>query len=214
MQRIACRSCDLLQRIPALPAGGKARCVRCGQTLAIRPADPLDAPLALALAAAVALGIAYVTPLMSLTAEGRDATTTLPGGALAMWHAGNGLTALVVGFCAVVAPALYVGLLLVVLVAVRTPPAPPWVGDLMRIVDQLRPWSMNEVLMLGILVALTKIAQLATVVAGPGLYALLAVVLLLPAIMSTFDPREVWNRIRWADGTLPAAANATPDARP
>ncbi len=208
MQRIACRSCDLLQRIPALPAGGKARCGRCGQTLAIRPADPLDAPLALALAAAIALGIAYAMPLMSLTAEGRDATTTLPGGVVAMWHAGNGLTALVVGFCAVVAPALYVGLLLVVLVAVRRPPAPPWVGDLMRIVDQLRPWSMNEVLMLGILVALTKIAQLATVVAGPGLYAVLAVVLLLPAIMSTFDPRTVWDRIRWADGTLPAAAGA------
>ena len=71
----------------------------------------------------------------------------------------------------------------------------------MRWVDRLRPWSMNEVLMLGILVALTKIAQLASVFAGPGLYAMLAVVLLLPAIMSTFDAREVWQRVAWADGT-------------
>ena len=199
MQRVVCRCCDLLQRLPPLPAGGKARCVRCGQTLAVQPADPLDAPLALTIAAAIALAIAYLSPLMSLTVAGREATTTLPGGALAMWHAGNPLTALVVAFCAVVAPACYVALLLVVLLAVRRPPAPAWVGDAMRMIDRLRPWSMNEVLMLGILVALTKIAQLASVFPGPGLYAMLAVVLLLPAIMSTFDAREVWNRVAWAD---------------
>jgi len=202
VHRVACRSCDLLQRLPPLSAGGKARCLRCGETLAVQPADPLDAPLALAIAAAIALAIAYTTPLMSLTVAGREATTTLPGGALAMWHAGNQATALVVGFCAVVAPACYVALLLVVLVAVRRPPAPAWVGTAMRWVDRLRPWSMNEVLMLGILVALTKIAQLASVFAGPGLYAMLAVVLLLPAIMSTFDAREVWKRVAWADGTV------------
>jgi paraquat-inducible protein A len=199
VQRAVCRSCDLLQRIPPLAAGGKARCVRCAQTLAVRPADPLDAPLALTIAAAIALAIAYLSPLMSLTVAGREATTTLPGGALAMWHAGNPLTALVVAFCAVVAPACYVALLLVVLLAVRRPPAPAWVGDAMRMADRLRPWSMNEVLMLGILVALTKIAQLASVFPGPGLYAMLAVVLLLPAIMSTFDAREVWSRVAWAD---------------
>jgi paraquat-inducible protein A len=206
VQRIVCRCCDLLQRLPPLPAGGKARCVRCGQTLAVQPADPLDAPLALAIAAAVALAIAYTTPLMRLSVAGREATTTLPGGALAMWHAGNPVTAVVVAFCAVVAPACYVALLLVVLVAVRRPPAPAWVGGAMRWVDRLRPWSMNEVLMLGILVALTKIAQLASVFAGPGLYAMLAVVLLLPAIMSTFDAREVWKRVAWADGTPAAPA--------
>lgn len=210
MQRVVCRCCDLLQRLPPLPAGGKARCVRCGQTLALRPADPLDAPLALAIAAAIALAVAYTTPLMSLSVAGREATTTLPGGALAMWNAGNPVTAVVVGFCAVVAPACYVALLLVVLVAVRRPPAPAWVGDAMRWVDRLRPWSMNEVLMLGILVALTKIAQLASVFAGPGLYAMLAVVLLLPAIMSTFDASEVWRRVAWADGTPAAVAAGEP----
>jgi hypothetical protein len=31
------------------------------------------------------------------------------------------------------------------------------------------------------------------------LYAVGALVLLLPAIVSTFDAREVWRRIAWAD---------------
>ena len=47
---------------------------------------------------------------------------------------------------------------------------------------------MNEVMMLGILVALIKIAELATVNAGIGMYAVGAIVLLFPAIMVTFDP--------------------------
>lgn len=189
--------------------GGKARCPRCNQLLAVRPEDPLDRPLALALTAAVALVIANFSPLMTLAAEGREATTTLAGGAYQMWVQGSEVTAVVVGLCAVAAPALYVAFLLVVLLMVRRPPAPPWVGVLMRWVDRLRPWSMNEVLLLGMLVALSKIAQLATVIPGVGMYAIGALVLLLPATMSTFDPREVWRRIAWAaPGRAPGSGGA------
>ena len=198
VESVACRGCDLLQRIPVLAPGGKARCVRCNQLLAMAPADPLDRPLALALAAAILLVIANVTPLMSLNAEGREATTTLPGGAIRMWQQGSEITAVIVGFCAVVAPACFITLLLTILLLVRRPPAPHWVGMLLRWADRLRPWSMNEVLLLGMLVALTKIAQLATVIPGPAMFAIGALVLLLPAIMSSFDVRAVWRRIAWA----------------
>ncbi len=197
MEPVACRGCDLLQRIPPLPPGGKARCARCNQLLASQPADPLDRPLALALAAAIALVVANLSPLMGLSAAGREATTTLFGGAISMWSQGSEFTAVVVAFCAVIAPACYIALLLTVLVMVRRPPAPRWVGSLLRWADHLRPWSMNEVMFLGMLVALTKIAQLATVMPGLGMYAVGALVLLLPAMMSTFDSREVWRRITW-----------------
>jgi paraquat-inducible protein A len=194
---VACRGCDLLQRIPALAPGGKARCVRCGQLLATRPKDPLDRSLALAIACAIVIVIANVAPLMSLSAAGRTATTTLAGGAWQMWQQGSEITAVIVAFCAIVAPALYVAFLLAVLVAIRRAPAPAWTGILMRWADRLRPWSMNEVLLLGVLVALTKIAQLATVIPGVGMYAVGALVLLLPWLASTFDSGAVWRRIEW-----------------
>jgi len=198
---VACRGCDLLQRIPALQPGGKARCGRCGQVLALRPADPLDRPLAIALTAAIALVIANFAPLMSLAAAGRTASTTLAGGAIEMWKQGSEVTAIVVGFCAVLAPAAYVTAILAVLIAIRRPPAPAWAGALLRWADRLRPWSMNEVLLLGILVALTKIAELATVVPGEAMYAVGALVFLLPWLASTFDTREAWRRITWIAGS-------------
>ena len=67
----------------------------------------------------------------------------------------------------------------------------------------MRPWSMTEVMMLGILVALVKIAQLATVEPDIGTYAMGIFILLLSTILVTFDPGEVWKRVEWADGTIP-----------
>ena len=141
---------------------------------------------------------------MSLSAAGRTATTTLAGGAYEMWLQGSEVTAVIVAFCAVVAPALYVALH--ARGAARgAAPARAGMGRRrsMRWVDRLRPWSMNEVLLLGILVALTKIAELATVIPGAAMFAVGALVLLLPWLASTFDPREVWRRIAWVSREAP-----------
>jgi paraquat-inducible protein A len=196
---VACSECDLLQRLPQLLPGSKARCPRCGNTIATRPMDPLDRPLALTIAAAIAFVVAHTTPLMGLSAVGRRASTTIAGGAVEMWQQGERITAVIVAFCAGIAPGGYILFMLTVLLAVRRPPAPPWVGEMLRWGRSMEPWSMNEVMILGILVALIKIGELATVEPGIGMYALGALVVLFVAIMFTADPREAWKRIEWAD---------------
>ncbi|HEY7163173.1 MAG TPA: paraquat-inducible protein A [Candidatus Binatia bacterium] len=204
METVACPDCDLLQRIPDLPVGGKARCSRCACNLAIRLAEPIDLPLALTITAAIVFIIANTSPLMSLSAVGRFASTTIIGGAYDMWFLGEAITAVIVAFCAVIAPAAYIIFMLTVLIGARRPPAPRWVGEMLRGAEFMSNWSMNEVMLLGILVALIKIAELANVEAGIGMYAVGALVLLFPAIMATFDPDEIWQRVRWADGSLPS----------
>ena len=203
METIACPDCDLLQRLPELPPGGKARCPRCGHTVATRTNRFARPPLALTLTAAIVFIVANTSPLMGLSAVGRQASTTIVGGAYEMWLQGQDVTAMIVAFCAVIAPAGYILFMLTVLLAVRRPPAPHWVGELLRWARLMQPWSMNEVMMLGILVALIKIAELATVEPGIGMYAVGALMVLFPAIMVTFDPGEVWQRVEWADGEAP-----------
>jgi paraquat-inducible protein A len=198
-ETVACPDCDLLQRIPPLNPGDRARCTRCGHILATAPRDPLDLPLALTFTAAIFLIIANTIPLMGLSVLGLTASTTILGGALEMWQTGEPITATIVAFCAVIAPGLYTLFLLSVLIAARRPPAPHWVGEMLRWALSMQPWSMIEVMMLGILVALIKIAELATVDPGIGMYAVGALVVLFPAIMVSFDPREVWKRVQWDD---------------
>lgn len=207
-ETVACPDCDLLQRIPELASGAKARCARCGHILASQSADPLDRPLALTLAAAIVFIVANTASLMDLSAVGRYASTTIPGGAYEMWLQGQQITAVIVAFCAVIAPGAYILFMLTVLLAVRRPPAPHWVGELLRRGNSMRPWSMSEVMLLGILVALIKIAELATVDVGIGMYAVGGLIALLAAIAITFDPREIWRRVEWADGRAPSRAGA------
>jgi len=203
VETIACPDCDLLQRVPTLPPGGKARCPRCGYTLAARPTHSLELPLALTVTAAIVFVIANTAPLMGLSAVGRHASTTIIGGAYQMWVDGQAITATIVAFCAVIAPAGYLLFMLTVLLAAGRFPVPAWVGEMLRWAQHLQVWSMLEVMMLGILVALIKIAELATVNAGVGMYAVGALMMLFPAIMVTFDPREIWQRVEWADGEMP-----------
>ncbi len=194
----ACPGCDLLQRVTALPSGGRARCLRCGDTLAIEPGEgSLQRSLALATAAAIVFIIGNTTSLMGLSAVGRHASTTILGGAYELWQQGYQVTAAAVAFACVLAPAAYISVLLAVLFMTTRPPLPKWAGGLMRHASFLLSWSMPEVMLLGILVALIKIAALATVIPGVGLYAMGVLVILLAAIKLTFDPRQVWRRLEW-----------------
>jgi len=204
----ACPDCDLLQRIPALPPGGRALCPRCRHMIASSKPDSIDRTLALTAAAAIVLIVANVMPLMGLSAVGRHASTTILGGVLKMWQQGEGVTAVLVAFCTVIAPTVHIVFMLTILLAVRQSPAPSWVGALLRITRLNSSWAMVEVMMLGILVALIKIADLATVIPGIGMFAVGALIILIAAMTVCFDPREAWSRISWADDQLPRSAES------
>jgi paraquat-inducible protein A len=200
---VACPDCDLLQRIPALPPGGTACCPRCGRKLAACKPGSIERTTALAVAAAIAFLLANLEPLMGLSVAGRESSTTIVGGAWEMWTRGEKIASLLIALFAVIAPALQIGFLLAILLSVRRPPAPRWVGTLLRWVQIAGSWSMVEVMMLGILVSLVKIAALARVVPGVGIFAAGALILLVAAMSSSFDPREAWSRVRWANGEGP-----------
>jgi len=196
---IACPDCDLLQRVPQLSPGGSARCPRCGHVVASRRLDSLNRTLALTAAAAVALVLANAVPMLGLSAAGQEASTTIFGGVQVMWQEGQVAVALIMLVAAVVAPALDIALMLIILLAARRPPAPWWIGLLLRFSHTIRPWRMVEVMLLGILVSLIKIAELATVMTGIAMWAVAALIVLLAGMASNFDPDEVWSRLEWAE---------------
>src|SRR5262249_49505175 len=194
---VACPHCDLLQRLPDLEPGASARCPRCDHELWRRRVDVLDRTLALALAAAVLCVIATRVPMLGLRAVGHQSYTTVFGGAVQLWQDGEQLVAGLVLLTAVVAPALEIGFMLAIILGVRRRRPRHWVAWLLRHHPTARTWSMIEVMMLGVLVALIKIADYATVVPGLALFALGALIVLLAAMQSVFDPREVWERVEW-----------------
>ena len=207
---VACPHCDLLQRLPELAPGASARCPRCDKELWRHREDSLDRTLALTLAAAVLYVIANTVPMLGLNAVGHQASTTIAGGAIQLWRDGQELVGVLVFFAAIVAPALQIGFMLLITLAARRARPPAWVGALLRHHPFTRTWSMLEVMLIGVLVALIKIAELATVDPGLALFAVGGLVFVLPAMQSSFDPREVWERVEWAEAEARQSAAAGP----
>jgi paraquat-inducible protein A len=175
--------------------------VRCGYQIAARPPGSRDLPLALAIAALITYVIANVMPLMDLSAVGRTTSTTILGGAYEMWMGGEPIVGALIGFCAVIAPGTFLLFMVILLFAARRTPPPHWVAEMLRWAHHFEMWSMLEVMMLGIMVALIKIAEVASVETGIGMYAVFALMVFIPAITVTFDARELWTRVDWVDGT-------------
>ncbi len=190
-----------MQRLPTLAPGASARCSRCDAELWRPREDSLHRTLALTLAAVALYAMANSFPMLGLSAVGHQASTTVLGGAQRLWTDGRVVVAGLVLFTAVLAPGLQIGMLLAILLGARRARVPKWVGLLLRHHPTTRVWSMIEVMLLGVLVALIKIAELATVVPGVALFALGALVFVFAGIQASFDPREVWERIEWAEAT-------------
>jgi len=196
---IGCPHCDLLQRLPELAPGASARCPRCNKELWRRREDSLNRTLALTVGAALLYVVANSVPMLGLTIVGREASTTVIGGAEHLWSNGQQLVAVLVLLTAVIAPALQIGMMLAIVLGAHREHPPRWVGTLLRHHPTTRTWSMIEVMMLGVLVALVKIADYATVIPGMALFVLWVLVFLLAGMQASFDSREVWARIQWAE---------------
>ena len=195
---IACPHCDLLQRLPDLSSAASARCRRCNHELWRRREDSLNRTTALATAAALLYIVANTVPMLGLTVVGRAASTTVIGGAQRLWQDGQTTVAVLVLFTAIIAPGLQILLMLAIVLGARRQPIPGWVGILLRHQGTTQTWSMLEVMILGVLVALVKIADYATVIPGTALFVLGGLIVMLAAMQASFEPREVWDKIRWA----------------
>ncbi len=191
----ACLECGLLQRIPEVPPGGSAQCVRCGGTMHRNRPDSLNRTLALTIAGLVLFVVANSFPFLSFEMQGRGTQTTLITGVVDLYQAGDWPIAAVVLFTSILAPGLQLALLLVVLVPLTLNRMPPWLPTLFRWVRTLVPWGMMDVFMVGILVAVVKLADMASIVPGASLFALVALIFVLAAAQAALDPDLVWSRV-------------------
>lgn len=205
---VACPECDLVQRLPSLEPGGSARCPRCDMELRRRKDHRHHRLLPFTIAALLLYAVANTSPMLGLAAVGREASTTVFGGAVQLWRDGQQIVAGLVLFTAVIAPGLQIGFGFLFALVAHRESLPAWMGVLLRHYPTAGTWSMIEVMMLGVLVALIKIAELATVIPGLAMFALGALVFLLAAIQASFDPRELWERVAWAEAAERPASPA------
>jgi len=176
---IACPACDAVWRVVAPETGGVATCARCHHVL-IRPRGGAVLQIvALSLAVLVLLAGALFLPFIEIKARGFSHASSIFETALVFsgqdfaW-----LSILVVAFIIGVplARVLLLVYALAPLVAGRR--VFEGAGRAYRWADDLRPWSMAEIFILGVGVSLVKIVDLARVEIGPAFWMFAGLVLI------------------------------------
>lgn len=192
---IACHDCDLLQRLGEVPVGAAARCVRCGAVLWRHKRDTFDRSIALNATALVLFAITNTFPFLALRSGSIVQQTTLLTGIRELYAQGFWELAAVVMLTTVVFPLAQILIMLYLLLPLRGGRVAPGFRRLFRFSQGLSPWNMMEIFLLGILVALVKLAKMAKVVPGLSLYAFVGLIFVLAAAVACLDPHQVWARV-------------------
>ena len=188
-----CLTCEQLARYQPAHAH---RCPRCGAPVQLRKPDSLARTTAYLLAAAILYVPANLLPIMHTSSLRGDEDDTILSGVLVLLHTGSWPLALLVFFASIMVPMLkLIALTLLVLSVHRRWSSPPHGRlRLYRLVEFVGRWSLLDIYVLTVLVALVQLQAVATVEPRAGALAFGAVVVLTMLSARSFDPRLLWDR--------------------
>src|SRR5258708_34686534 len=155
----------------------------------------IDRSCALLITAAMLYIPANVLPVMETSSLFGFQKDTILSGVVYLWISGSQPLSLLVFVASIAVPLLKLTSLAFLLASVQFRSA--WRPDqrvrLYRTVEFIGRWSMLDIYVGAILVALVHFQGLATIVAGPGATAFGAVVMLTMFAAMSFDPRLIWD---------------------
>ena len=180
----------------ASPAAERV-CPRCGTAIHLRKPNSIQRTIALMCAAAVLYIPAMTLPVMTLSELGQVAPTTIVEGMLEFWQAGDYPIAIVIFTASIMIPLLKIVALAWLCAAAtgRVDPSPRMLAKVYWLTELLGRWSMIDIFVVGILVALVQIGTYMSVAPGPGAIAFGSVVILTMFAATSFEPRLLWDRI-------------------
>ena len=196
-----CHGCSLLVRRPSVVGRVHVRCPRCGALLHLRKPNSITRTWALLIAAIIFYIPANLLPVTITTYLGSTQPDTIMSGVIFFMQTGSWGIALIIFVASIVIPIAKLialgGLLLSVQRRSRWRPEER--TRLYRITELVGRWSMLDVFVVTVLVALVRLGYLTTIEAGSGVVYFAAVVVITMIAAMTFDPRLIWDALEKND---------------
>lgn len=206
---LVCEGCRLLQKA----IDGESVCARCGEVLHARKPFSLTRSTALIVTAMIAYIPANVLPIMHTSTVLSNEEDTIINGVVLLAKSGSWPLAALVFFASIIVPSLKLVSLSILIIAARRRSV--WRqlerARLYRIIEFVGRWSMLDIYVVTLLVALVHIRGLATIQAGPASIAFGSVVVLTMLASISFDPRLIWDRASFDAHLRPEDATPEPD---
>ncbi|WP_241557854.1 paraquat-inducible protein A [Falsirhodobacter deserti] len=202
----ACPQCDALYHLQPVQPRERAACKRCGTVLIAPRAFAFTRIIALSVAALILLTIALFTPFLDLSAAGMHSNASIWDTAMAFSDGMMAPLSIAVVAFIIVIPALRLGLIVYTLVPLaRGRPAGIHAAGAFRLAEALRPWSMAEIFVIGVAVALVKIAGMASVTPGIAFWSFCILVIMMIWQDSFVDREQVWSALHRGSRTANTA---------
>ena len=134
-------------------------------------------------------------PIMYTNKWGNERESTIIGGVITLWHHGSYPIATVIFVASVLVP---VGKILILIwlclsVQLRHTSSLQHKTKMYRITEFVGRWSMVDVFVVAILVALIQLGKIMTVLPGPAALAFAGMVFTTMLAAGSFDPRLLWS---------------------
>lgn len=193
---VACPHCDTLHSATEIAPGARAYCQRCHAVMMTARPSAMAHVLSLALAAFVLMMAAISFPFLDLDVQGNhNATSVLE--AITAFNEGLSIPlAIAVAFFIIILPLTRLAAIIYAIGPLaRGKQARPAARAAFRLAERLRPWSMAEIFMVGVTVALIKVAGLATVTIGPAFWAFTGLVVITVLKDQMIDRYSIWEAL-------------------
>jgi len=173
------------------------RCPRCGARLHLRKPESLQRTAALLITAALLYIPANVLPIMTTEQLGRATDSTILGGVILLVHYGSYPIAAVIFIASVLVP---LGKLVALCwlcwsVARRHATSHRERTILYRTTELIGKWSMVDVFVVTVLVALIHLGGVLRITPGAAALAFAGVVIVTMLAAESFDPRLIWDQL-------------------
>lgn len=187
-------------------------CPRCGSHLHLRKPSSIQRTVALMVAATALYIPANILPIMTVVELGDVTENTIISGMMTFWRQGAYPIAIVIFTASIVIPLLKIVALTWLCLAAsgRLHPSPGMLGKIYWFTELLGRWSMVDIFVVGILVALVQLGNYMTITPGPGALAFAGVVVLTMLAAMSFEPRLLWDRLEALRTNSPPLKKADP----
>ena len=195
--------CHVCEKVSPVSLG---RCPRCGCRLHLRKPYSVSRTMALVLAAAVMYIPANLLPILTTRELGISTESTILEGMIQFWKTGAYPISIVIFTASIMIPMLKIIALLWLCAAAKglVPHSARLLGKVYWITELLGRWSMVDIFVVAILVAMVQLGNYMIITPGPGALAFAGVVMLTMFAAMSFDPKLLWDQLERDDYALPA----------
>ncbi|MBK5537144.1 paraquat-inducible protein A [Pseudomonas sp. TH05] len=190
---LICTECHELNKQE--PDADEQVCTRCGALVHPRRPNSIMRTWALLITAAILYIPANLLPIMTVSTLGQGEGDTIMSGVITLVQHGMFPIAAVVFIASILVPTFkLVGIALLLFSVQRHQPLSARQRIIMyRFIEFIGRWSMLDIFVIAILVAVVNFGRLASIEANLGAVAFASVVILTMLAAVTFDPRLIWD---------------------